>query len=68
MQVDVQQARTRRLAIVAASVVAPLAAVLFSLSQGGSWLLPALVAGVCATLVLVELGERYATPANAERR
>jgi hypothetical protein len=68
VQADDRQAAKRRLAIAAASVVAPLVVVLLSLSPGGRWLLPALVAGVLVSLALVELGERYAVPAKAERR
>jgi hypothetical protein len=68
MHADDRQEAKRRLAIAAASVVAPLVVVLLSLPLGGRWLLPALVAGVAASLALVELGERYAAPAKADRR
>jgi len=47
------------LAITASSVVVPLAVVLLALPRGGAWLLLALVGGIAASLVLVELGERH---------
>jgi hypothetical protein len=54
-----RQTTKRRCAIAAASVVVPLAAVLLALPQGGALLLLALVGGVVASLVLVELGQRH---------
>lgn len=54
-----RQTTKRRLAIAAASVVVPVAVVLLALPQGGAWLLLALVGGIAASLVLVELGERH---------
>jgi hypothetical protein len=53
-----RQTTKRRLAIAAASVVVPVAVVLLALPEGGAWLLLALVGGIAASLVLVELGER----------
>lgn len=52
----------------AASVIIPLAVVVFSLPyQGGLWLLLALAGGAAASVMLVELGERSdAAPSEPE--
>lgn len=56
---DRQRTQRRTWAIAVASVVIPVAVVLFSLPfHGGLWLLLALAGGVSASLVLVELGAR----------
>jgi hypothetical protein len=54
-----RQTTKRRVAIAAASVVVPLAAVLLAVPHGGALLWLALVGGVAASLLLVELGERH---------
>jgi hypothetical protein len=66
--VDDRRTSTRQWAIAAASAVVPLAVVLFSLLQGLPWILLALVGGVAASLVLVELGQRYTAPAKEQRK
>jgi hypothetical protein len=65
---DDRHTTRRRLTIAAASVVVPLATVVLALQQGGLWLLAALAVGVTGSLVLVEVGERYAAPAKEDRR
>jgi hypothetical protein len=66
--VDDRRTSIRQWAIAAASAVIPLAVVLFSLPHGDLWAALALVGGVAASLVLVELSQRYTAPANDARR
>jgi hypothetical protein len=62
-------AQRHRWAIVAASVIAPLAAVLLSLQyRSDSWLLIALAVGAAVSVVLAELGSRDAGPAAPATR
>jgi hypothetical protein len=66
--VDDRRTSIQQWAIAAASAVLPLAVVLFSLPHGGLWILLALVGGVAASVVLVELGHRYTAPAKEKRK
>ena len=67
MLVDDRGTSIPQWAITVGAVVA-LAVVPLSLLHGRLWALLALVGGVTVSHVLLELGQRYTTPANEARR